>query len=87
MASKNILTLQVSLPRPRVAKAMHSCAAAKTLALRASFGEILNAQLMIYTQTIPGIRDPRFIREFKAEHCVEVFAEHLPTKKKYVMTY
>ncbi|KAI0053724.1 mitochondrial genome maintenance MGM101 [Auriscalpium vulgare] len=26
--------------------------------------------------------DPRFIREFKAEHCVEVFAEHLPTKKK-----
>jgi len=26
--------------------------------------------------------DPRFIREFKSEHCVEVFAEHLPTKKK-----
>ncbi|KAF8915148.1 mitochondrial genome maintenance MGM101-domain-containing protein [Mucidula mucida] len=26
--------------------------------------------------------DPRFIREFKAKHCVEVFAEHLPTKKK-----
>ena len=26
--------------------------------------------------------DPRFIREFKKEHCVEVFAEHLPTKKK-----
>jgi len=29
-------------------------------------------------------RDPRFIREFKAKYCVEVFAEHLPTKKKYV---
>ncbi|KIK03119.1 hypothetical protein K443DRAFT_131520 [Laccaria amethystina LaAM-08-1] len=26
--------------------------------------------------------DPRFIREFKAQHCVEVFVEHLPTKKK-----
>ncbi|GJE87292.1 mitochondrial genome maintenance MGM101-domain-containing protein [Phanerochaete sordida] len=26
--------------------------------------------------------DPRFIREFKAKFCVEVFAEHLPTKKK-----
>lgn len=26
--------------------------------------------------------DPRFIREFKKEHCVEVFAEHLPTKRK-----
>ncbi|EIN10932.1 mitochondrial genome maintenance MGM101 [Punctularia strigosozonata HHB-11173 SS5] len=26
--------------------------------------------------------DPRFIREFKAKHCVEVFAEHVPTKKK-----
>jgi len=29
--------------------------------------------------------DPRFIREFKATYCVEVFAEHVPTKKKYVM--
>ncbi|KAF9462034.1 mitochondrial genome maintenance MGM101-domain-containing protein [Collybia nuda] len=27
--------------------------------------------------------DPRFIREFKAKYCVEVFTEHLPTKKKY----
>lgn len=26
--------------------------------------------------------DPRFIREFKAKHAVEVFAEHVPTKKK-----
>ncbi|KAJ3854932.1 mitochondrial genome maintenance protein [Lentinula lateritia] len=26
--------------------------------------------------------DPRFIREFKVKHCVEVFAEHVPTKKK-----
>ncbi|KAH9938093.1 mitochondrial genome maintenance MGM101-domain-containing protein [Fomitopsis serialis] len=26
--------------------------------------------------------DPRFIREFKAKHCVEVFAEHLASKKK-----
>ncbi|KAI0314466.1 mitochondrial genome maintenance MGM101-domain-containing protein [Amylostereum chailletii] len=26
--------------------------------------------------------DPRFIREFKSAHCVEVFVEHLPTKKK-----
>ncbi|KAK2465973.1 hypothetical protein APHAL10511_001614 [Amanita phalloides] len=26
--------------------------------------------------------DPRFIREFKQQQCVEVFAEHLPTKKK-----
>lgn len=29
--------------------------------------------------------DPRFIREFKAKHAVEVFAEHGPTKKKYVV--
>lgn len=29
-------------------------------------------------------RDPRFIREFKEKYCVEVFAEHVPTKKKYV---
>ncbi|KAF7288164.1 Mitochondrial genome maintenance protein [Mycena chlorophos] len=26
--------------------------------------------------------DPRFIREFKAKYCLEVFAEHVPTKKK-----
>ncbi|KAM6496156.1 Mitochondrial genome maintenance MGM101 domain containing protein [Amanita muscaria] len=26
--------------------------------------------------------DPRFIREFKKQHCIEVFAEHIPTKKK-----
>jgi hypothetical protein len=31
-----------------------------------------------------NFRDPRFIRAFKSEHCVEVFAEHLPTKKKCV---
>ena len=29
--------------------------------------------------------DPRFIREFKSQHCVEVFAEHLATKKKCVV--
>lgn len=29
------------------------------------------------------VRDPRFIREFRENHCVEVFVEHLPTKKKY----
>lgn len=32
-------------------------------------------------------RDPRFIREFKAKYCVEVFAEHVPTKKKYVQCF
>ncbi|KAG9030367.1 hypothetical protein FRB95_004022 [Tulasnella sp. JGI-2019a] len=26
--------------------------------------------------------DPRFIREFKAKHCIEVFVEHAPTKRK-----
>ncbi|KAN0097000.1 Mitochondrial genome maintenance MGM101 domain containing protein [Tylopilus felleus] len=26
--------------------------------------------------------DPRFIREFKTKHCVEIFAENLTTKKK-----
>ncbi|KAF9226913.1 mitochondrial genome maintenance MGM101 [Gyrodon lividus] len=26
--------------------------------------------------------DPRFIREFKAKYCIEVFAEHISTKKK-----
>ncbi|KAF9450170.1 mitochondrial genome maintenance MGM101 [Macrolepiota fuliginosa MF-IS2] len=26
--------------------------------------------------------DPRFIREFKAKYCIEVFVEHVPTKKK-----
>jgi hypothetical protein len=26
--------------------------------------------------------DPRFIREFRKEHCLEVYAEHVPTKKK-----
>ncbi|KAH9965834.1 mitochondrial genome maintenance MGM101-domain-containing protein [Russula dissimulans] len=26
--------------------------------------------------------DPRFIREFRKEYCIEVFAEHVPTKKK-----
>lgn len=31
--------------------------------------------------------DPRFIREFKAKHCVEVFAEHVPTKKKWVTLF
>ena len=28
--------------------------------------------------------DPRFIREFKAKYCIEVFAEHYSTKKKSV---
>ena len=27
-------------------------------------------------------RDPRFIREFKAKHCVEVFVEDQRTKRK-----
>ncbi|KAF8528767.1 mitochondrial genome maintenance protein [Hysterangium stoloniferum] len=26
--------------------------------------------------------DPRFIKQFKAKYCAEVFAEHVPTKKK-----
>jgi len=26
--------------------------------------------------------DPRYIREFKTAHCIDVFVEHLPTKKK-----
>lgn len=29
-----------------------------------------------------ALRDPRFIREFKAAHCVELFAENVTTKKK-----
>ncbi|KAF5371158.1 hypothetical protein D9758_004136 [Tetrapyrgos nigripes] len=29
--------------------------------------------------------DPRFIRQFKSKYCVEVFAEHIPTKKKTKM--
>jgi hypothetical protein len=29
-------------------------------------------------------RDPRFNRVFRAEHCREVFAEHVTTKKKFV---
>ena len=27
-------------------------------------------------------RDPRFIRDFREKHCVEVFCEHATTKKK-----
>ena len=27
-------------------------------------------------------RDPRFIREFKAKHCVEMMVEHVVQKKK-----
>ena len=26
--------------------------------------------------------DPRFIREFKAQYAIEVYVEHVPTKKK-----
>jgi Mitochondrial genome maintenance MGM101 len=29
-----------------------------------------------------GFRDPGFIRKFKKKYCVEVWAEHLATKKK-----
>ena len=29
-------------------------------------------------------RDPRFNRVFRVEHCKEVFAEHVVTKKKFV---
>ncbi len=29
-----------------------------------------------------GFRDPSFIREFKAKHCVEAFVEHVVQKKK-----
>ena len=31
--------------------------------------------------------DPRFIREFKAKYCIEVFAEDVRTKKKYVTSH
>ena len=31
--------------------------------------------------------DPRFIREFKAKYCAEVFAEHSLTKKKQVLVH
>lgn len=31
-----------------------------------------------------GIRDPTFIRAFKAKHCQEAFVEHQGTKKKCV---
>jgi len=30
------------------------------------------------------VRDPRFLRKFRGEQCIDVFVEHLPTKKKYV---
>jgi hypothetical protein len=31
--------------------------------------------------------DPRWIREFKAKYAMEVFAEHVPTKKKWVVVF
>jgi len=42
---------------------------------------------MVYlgTLTLVTLRDPRYIREFKAAHCVEVFAENVTTKKKCVI--
>lgn len=30
-------------------------------------------------------RDPTFIRDFKKQHCVEVFVEHAVKKNKYVV--
>lgn len=32
-------------------------------------------------------RDPRFIRQFKAQYCAEIFAEHVTTKKKWVFPF
>lgn len=49
-----------------------------------NFGMSLGRVIDLSSQSIPFTRDPRFIREFKAKHAVEVFAEHLPTKKKCV---
>lgn len=34
---------------------------------------------------LTGSRDPRYIREFKAANCIEVFAENVVTRKKFVL--
>ena len=64
---------------------MLSCDVARTLVSRVSFGEYTVSSSYLVAACLPFIcRDPRFIREFKAAHCVEVFAEHVTTKKKCV---
>lgn len=83
VVNKSTSTQVASQPRLRRSRAMRSCVAARTLVLPASSGvHFIIDQQDSYAHTSP--RDPRFIREFKAKYCVEVFAEHLPTKKKYV---
>ena len=39
------------------------------------------------SETHLNSRDPRFIREFKAKYCMEVFAENVTTKKKLVSSF
>ena len=61
---------------------MLSCDAARTLVLPVSYGActiFCNGFLVL-----PNFdsRDPRFIREFKAKYCIEVFAENTVTRKK-----
>ena len=92
--SRRTLTRRDCPPPPRGARATLSCAAARTLALLASFGESCFSESSIRCSIcfLPWcsrelmacghVRDPAFIRKFKTEHCVEAWTEHGSTKKK-----
>lgn len=45
-------------------------------------GDAINAPFSISPSQLAHARDPRFIREFKAKHCVEAMVEHVTQKKK-----
>lgn len=83
VGSKSTSTLLASRPRLKGARVTLSCGAARIWGSQANSGESLLTIVKICVHTLNWCRDPRFIRTFKSESCVEVFVEHLPTKKKY----
>lgn len=52
---------------------MLSCDVVRTSGLQVSYG--------INPESNVDPRDPRFIRKFKREYCVDAFAEHVVTKR------
>lgn len=64
---------------------MPSCDVVRIWVLPVSFGKWMFIWVSILMCTNIIRRDPTFIRDFKKQHCVEVFVEHAVKKNKYVV--
>lgn len=63
---------------------MPSCDVVRIWVSLVSFGKWAFIWVSILMCTDIILRDPTFIRDFKKQHCVEVFVEHAVKKNKYV---